>query len=1240
MTFKPQGPRHTVSPSHIASSPTTLQHSSLDPSTQSGNRSAKGHLNPSSNVTSNPLLSLDPINASSGSTIAWDSSDRPDAPSFQVQDDWMPIYGSGDGFSQHDTSFDDFLTTAGSSENPLSEHTTPQELIWEREFMAQGNSQPQVLDPYSDRIYDYAHAPAAGSDLHAAFDMEDQFQKQYSNTNLMGYEPNDPPSGVITPQSMPPTDSCASHQHKRHSQALTVNTSPNNHLSPRQQVRPSQQSQSEHRISVSGPTVTISSYEPFEGNDYLSHKPYSATKRHRDSDSPDDDDSEELLDSQYHSGDLSPAHLMPPDPSDVGTLRSIPITSERLGQDPSQRTDEIVSSFKELELERELQEKKADVVTWLSKSEPRDDAADNISSTIGRQRSRSRAGSARGKVTPNLHQLSGFNTYPDIPGPGVLLEVDSDDEDLDSVSATSSALDAMTKLAVDEYREQDQAASYADDDLQAVNSPEQTSFPTLETDLPPELQEPLPRQFYRRAPWQDPASAGISNEKTQPTSSNAAAYKFNQEAVKWESASRAATWGTRRRLSETDINAVVDGSKVRHPSLSKRGRDRTSSFLSKARGLLPRRSSSNIKAEVPHGEDLKISPGHAHSGSVSTVKSLPRNGSYSNPMSPPLNSGSANFVKSGRPLQSLRKHRSKSDVSNKKSTTLGLAELMTIHGGPPVPTLASPMHERESILAAQVIDNEDAQIDDEDDEQADDTAIRMDLEVRAEEIEPTLEGFKGHARKLNPRLEPFLIERIGQEQLRRYKNLLDAKVKHIKAVQTTQKCTSGKYCFQLGGEAVQLSPRVSSKDPETTLTQFQVDASGANGIDDAESADGIVTPALFPSGIPLPPVKRLPAAFECQLCFRVKQGGFQKPSDWTKHVHEDVQPFSCTFPNCTESKSFKRKADWVRHENERHRHLEWWECRHDGCSHRCFRKDNFVQHLVREHKMKEPKSRASGSSKNKPVRNRAELEDAETWKMIDSCRFETTKQAREEPCRFCGNVCPTFKKLSVHMAKHMEQIAMPILELVRMAQVGADTIISPIEQSKGFPSGHMALTQTGNDMHNLSPYPTSASVYQNSSAGHSPTSMHGRSHSDNHGMAAGYYNVPITGMDFTPYSGGQMYQDGNQLYGPSIDYTPSPVRSSNEHSVSPLGHFVTPRSQPMTQGQSGAYFNPNVTYAQEQLPTMYAIPYPSQLLQDGQSALGLDPQSGLGLQSMNHMPHQQVYGATGGGGRRQHMPYG
>ncbi len=207
----------------------------------------------------------------------------------------------------------------------------------------------------------------------------------------------------------------------------------------------------------------------------------------------------------------------------------------------------------------------------------------------------------------------------------------------------------------------------------------------------------------------------------------------------------------------------------------------------------------------------------------------------------------------------------------------------------------------------------------------------------------------------------------------------------------------------------------------------------------------------------MPParVKSLPAEFECPLCFQVKK--FMKPSDWSKHVHEDLQPFTCTFKECPEPKSFKRKADWVRHENERHRHLEWWQCTEEGCSHQCYRRDNFVQHLVREHKMPEPKAKTikpnkpavRGPAKPKPHGNTGSIKDIapedKVLVMVETCRRLTEKQATDEPCRFCGNMVNSWKKLTVHLAKHMEQISIPVVGLVEKKEVSPDTIVSPIE---------------------------------------------------------------------------------------------------------------------------------------------------------------------------------------------------
>lgn len=53
---------------------------------------------------------------------------------------------------------------------------------------------------------------------------------------------------------------------------------------------------------------------------------------------------------------------------------------------------------------------------------------------------------------------------------------------------------------------------------------------------------------------------------------------------------------------------------------------------------------------------------------------------------------------------------------------------------------------------------------------------------------------------------------------------------------------------------------------------------------------------------------------------------------------------------------------------------------------------------------------------------------------------------QDEPCRFCGKTLPTWKKLTVHLAKHMETMSLPILRLVARKPLDADTIISPVQE--------------------------------------------------------------------------------------------------------------------------------------------------------------------------------------------------
>ncbi|KAL9621029.1 MAG: hypothetical protein Q9160_004547 [Pyrenula sp. 1 TL-2023] len=834
------------------------------------------------------------------------------------------------------------------------------------------------------------------------------------------------------------------------------------------------------------PSIMVSSYNRGDSprrTDFLSNR--SVGKRSRAS--------------SRASSLLSP---QPQEDSSDEELDPLESSNRHAGIEPASRGDALVnSSINMLAAGREIDEKKAEVEDWLSKSEAGSETEDaSNAADYGPQRGRSKKnrirahsmGTRSGDVEPAIFDDSS------IPGPGILLdesegeEEDEDSEFLESLPDSPVAdLNTVTDAADPGY------------------------FPPTSTDQ--DEQEPLPKQFYRPQYWQDPSTGEPifrreDEPKDQPFSSNAAMMRFQHQAARFETASRAATWGTGRRMSDSEMNAMVgpDGT-LRKLSLQERVRERKSSIMNQASRLVPRRSGSNLRRKDAEASQVTQSPdstgGAKKRGeSLTSLKALQRMSSMSKPTSPPLNTGSALMAMTGQIAavggsnsvgtapspsgptgtwtKSIKRTRSKSDIpfsSSKPKGTPNLSQLMTNLGGPPMLNLTSPVKESlpEPAAIRQSTDEEEEE-EEEDDENMEGQGIKMDLKIRVDPIVPNLDGFKTHVRQLNPRLHDFLVDRIATEQIRRYKKLLENKVKHTHAVNVTKKCGSGHHCFQLGGEATMLPLRTSAKDPETTYAQFQINVPGEEEDESTTFSEGAVTAALFPPGIPLPPVKRLPAEFECTLCYKVKK--FQKPSDWTKHVHEDVQPFTCTFPNCTEPKSFKRKADWVRHENERHRQLEWWQCSMPECNHVCYRKDNFVQHLVREHKKPEPKvkSRGSASSKAKPVRSVAdtmgdwharvyEQEVEEVWKLVETCRHDTAKKPKDEACKFCGNVCNSWKKLTVHLAKHMEQIAMPVLDLVRQKDVSPNMTISPIDRISGRGQQHTHRSSVSNQKPKIEP---------------------------------------------------------------------------------------------------------------------------------------------------------------------------
>ena len=784
----------------------------------------------------------------------------------------------------------------------------------------------------------------------------------------------------------------------------------------------------------------------------------------------------------------------------------------RSGLDPFIRstiTDKNVLNFRDQEDKAELDAKNEVVSQWLAASDAENDSKIGRSSPVGARKYTTSGMRRRAKSTSGQRELAKYADGAEVswhrtlsaktPGPGLLLDEDSGDQN-----------EEEEEEAEEEEEDEDNCSSESApaslNGQEEIIEAEQAKLASADGNLQP----------HDAHPWVDPFYVfSQESARGQPPTSNVAMMRFVKRAADLETASRVATWGTTcRRMSEADLEKILgrDGLLSRLSISKDKGKgkgDRRGSFMEQfeqaAAKILPKRTSSHLrrktsepikpysaetaaknhnkKDSVSHKKESmhvrkeslgsraespsvsgnlmripsvskkvrspKINTGSTVAAVVTHIAALGGNGSIS-PIaaSPPT----VTWTSARNVIKRTARGEFHRPLLN-ESTEPGLIDLWNKQGGPPVPSFTSPAEDKEAELTTGPHAGAEEEADT--DEPAEEKGISMDFTPRNVPIIPTFDGFKINVREINPRLPPYLIDRIGQEQLRRYKKLVEFKVKHAQALQHG-KCESGSHCPQNGGEPTYFPAKVNQKEIRRSHTGYSMVLQEDLDEDEEAVADGAVTAAQFPPGVPMPPVKRLPAKFECPLCFTVKK--FQKPSDWSKHVHEDLQPFTCTFQTCPDPKSFKRKADWVRHENERHRQLEWWRCTEDGCSHQCFRRDNFVQHLVREHKMPEPKAKTSKPNKpavRGPAKNRSrankETENAGTVEdrvltMIETCRHETRKNPSDEECRFCGNICNSWKKLTVHLARHMEQISMPVLELVKKRDVTPDTIISPIEQ--------------------------------------------------------------------------------------------------------------------------------------------------------------------------------------------------
>ncbi|KAJ5457634.1 hypothetical protein N7475_009022 [Penicillium sp. IBT 31633x] len=806
----------------------------------------------------------------------------------------------------------------------------------------------------------------------------------------------------------------------------------------------------------------------------------------------------------------------------------IPNSSTHLaGIDPISRGDEYVRSPHDVYVQRERKEKNEDITTWSqSVSAANSDAGgDSPSPPRPRPRHVSRRLRARSTGDHPLQQEDYFSlksraTDQSFPGPGVLVHESS--EDISEDEASIGTYSDETPADVDEPGRYDR------------------STPEVYTSLSPTKTN----ENIRLYPWHDPPHDSTPRSQAmQPDSSTDAMIAFNKRVRDLETASLAATIDNN---SIINVNISLEKCSIaeepkKRASLFKRQFRQASSILKRQASDLSiaQSSQSNTYPGLPQREteDPRAKQSYSPRNVFSNRRHL-RSPSLSNAIismtsqmaavggSQPVRAvspaPSPNPERSSLNIQFKGRGRSRSEIP--RPSNPGLINLMTAHGGPPVPNITSPrvssdadQTPRSTPVGADTGGVED----DNDGNLGDKKGVVMDFPAVQSLPVPTFEGFRSQIMQLNPRLEPALIHRLAHEQDRRYKILVGSQQKHSIAA-ASRTCKSGSFCFAQGGQPTLLQDPKGPTDSDSGQIQFRVTNLSHGHEQQYALGEGAVAAAQFPPGVPLPPVSRLPARFECPICFEVKT--FQKPSDWSKHVQEDVQPFTCTFPHCNEPKSFKRKADWVRHENEKHRHLEWWTCAFSECNHTCYRRDNFVQHLVREHKMPEPKvkktPKASNPVETEAVPNSRREQDVERlWQMVEECHHDTTQAPQEEPCRFCGNVCSEWRKLSVHLGKHLEQLALPVLRLVKPssapAQAADTSQVEPVCGSSSATYPSLATYHPGHEVAEASPVSHLQPQY----------AIRDTSMSANPGFSIN--NVPLA--DYSTISGGELSMEPESM---------------------------------------------------------------------------------------------------------------
>lgn len=149
------------------------------------------------------------------------------------------------------------------------------------------------------------------------------------------------------------------------------------------------------------------------------------------------------------------------------------------------------------------------------------------------------------------------------------------------------------------------------------------------------------------------------------------------------------------------------------------------------------------------------------------------------------------------------------------------------------------------------------------------------------------------------------------------------------------------------------------------------------------------------------------ASFTCPYCLFELPLDLQNMShsDWIEHVYLDLEPYICTYDNCSHSHTtYGRREEWFNHETCEHRSRKVWVCHSPLCDKEFSTEAHFHDHLLVAHSELFQGSNLSA--------------------IIDAFKGLSPVSMKTYLCPLCQIPLSNTSKLKDHVANHLEQFSL------------------------------------------------------------------------------------------------------------------------------------------------------------------------------------------------------------------------